>query len=193
MLRYGFYTACTVAASVARKCCSSRRPTSPQTSAPVSRSWVAEMLPLARGFGCRFQLRSHCWQRIVLICCTFGQLTVSTGLVMAIENGRGHRCAKTIVAPVGPEASYKLGEARRPRCQYQVTVGSRNASVALEVLSSMPSEVLQAFELGRGDYVTGEMWKRETHIPSALWTVVAPAEIAWHYKHYPGRGVITVL
>ena len=41
--------------------------------------------------------------------------------------------------------------------------------------------------LGRRDYVTGEMWKNEHPYRLAL-NKAASDEIAWHCKHYTGRG-----
>merc|ERR1712013_124754 len=46
-----------------------------------------------------------------------------------------------------------------------------------------------ANELGRRDYVTGEMWKNKP--PSRLClNKAASDEIIWHAKHYTGRGVM---
>merc|ERR1712232_395747 len=46
-----------------------------------------------------------------------------------------------------------------------------------------------ANELGRRDYVTGEMWKNKP--PSRLClNKAAQEEIIWHCKHYTGRGVM---
>ena len=44
-----------------------------------------------------------------------------------------------------------------------------------------------ANELGRRDYVTGEMWKNKSPFRLAL-NKAASDEIAWHCKHYTGRG-----
>merc|ERR1712087_265843 len=46
-----------------------------------------------------------------------------------------------------------------------------------------------ANELGRRDYVTGEMWKNKPPFRLCL-NKAAGAEIAWHCKHYTGRGVM---
>merc|ERR1712048_1531509 len=46
-----------------------------------------------------------------------------------------------------------------------------------------------ANELGRRDYVTGEMWKNKPPFRLAL-NKAASDEIAWHAKHYTGRGVM---
>merc|ERR1712046_53363 len=46
-----------------------------------------------------------------------------------------------------------------------------------------------ANELGRRDYVTGEMWKNKPPFRSAL-NKAASDEIIWHAKHYTGRGVM---
>merc|ERR1719383_79528 len=46
-----------------------------------------------------------------------------------------------------------------------------------------------ANELGRRDYVTGEMWKNKPPFRLAL-NKAASDEIAWHCKHYTGRGVM---
>merc|ERR1712226_1534390 len=44
-------------------------------------------------------------------------------------------------------------------------------------------------ELGRRDYVTGEMWKNKAPFRLAL-NKAASDEIIWHCKHYTGRGVM---
>jgi len=46
-----------------------------------------------------------------------------------------------------------------------------------------------ANELGRRDYVTGEMWKGKPPFRLAL-NKAASDEILWHCKHYTGRGVM---
>merc|ERR1712045_410785 len=46
-----------------------------------------------------------------------------------------------------------------------------------------------ANELGRRDYVTGEMWKNEPPFRLCL-NKAASTEIIWHCKHYTGRGVM---
>jgi len=46
-----------------------------------------------------------------------------------------------------------------------------------------------ANELGRRDYVTGEMWKSKPPFRLCL-NKAASDEIAWHCKHYTGRGVM---
>merc|ERR1712045_547157 len=46
-----------------------------------------------------------------------------------------------------------------------------------------------ANELGRRDYVTGEMWKNKPPFRLAL-NKAASDEISWHCKHYTGRGVM---
>merc|ERR1739846_16790 len=46
-----------------------------------------------------------------------------------------------------------------------------------------------ANELGRRDYVTGEMWKNKPPFRLCL-NKVASDEISWHCKHYTGRGVM---
>eukprot|EP00413_Alexandrium_margalefii_P020641 CAMPEP_0204534024 /NCGR_PEP_ID=MMETSP0661-20131031/12629_1 /ASSEMBLY_ACC=CAM_ASM_000606 /TAXON_ID=109239 /ORGANISM="Alexandrium margalefi, Strain AMGDE01CS-322" /LENGTH=507 /DNA_ID=CAMNT_0051540451 /DNA_START=68 /DNA_END=1591 /DNA_ORIENTATION=- len=46
-----------------------------------------------------------------------------------------------------------------------------------------------ANELGRRDYVTGEMWKNKPPFRLCL-NRLASEEIAWHCKHYTGRGVM---
>merc|ERR1719163_1967080 len=46
-----------------------------------------------------------------------------------------------------------------------------------------------ANELGRRDYVTGEMWKNEPPFRLCL-NKAAQEEILWHCKHYTGRGVM---
>merc|ERR1712151_473796 len=44
-------------------------------------------------------------------------------------------------------------------------------------------------ELGRRDYVTGEMWKNKPPFRLVL-NKAASTEIIWHCKHYTGRGVM---
>merc|ERR1719206_735896 len=46
-----------------------------------------------------------------------------------------------------------------------------------------------ANELGRRDYVTGEMWKNKPPFRLCL-NEAASDEIIWHCKHYTGRGVM---
>merc|ERR1719504_87012 len=46
-----------------------------------------------------------------------------------------------------------------------------------------------ANELGRRDYVTGEMWKNKPPFRLCL-NKAASTEILWHCKHYTGRGVM---
>jgi len=46
-----------------------------------------------------------------------------------------------------------------------------------------------ANELGRRDYVTGEMWKNKPPFRLCL-NAAASKEIEWHCKHYTGRGVM---
>jgi len=46
-----------------------------------------------------------------------------------------------------------------------------------------------ANELGRRDYVTGEMWKNKPPFRLCL-NKLASEEIHWHCKHYTGRGVM---
>merc|ERR1719486_961559 len=46
-----------------------------------------------------------------------------------------------------------------------------------------------ANELGRRDYVTGEMWKNTPPFRLCL-NKAAQEEIIWHCKHYTGRGVM---
>merc|ERR1711988_487219 len=46
-----------------------------------------------------------------------------------------------------------------------------------------------ANELGRRDYVTGEMWKNKPPFRLCL-NKAASDEIMWHCKHYTGRGVM---
>jgi len=46
-----------------------------------------------------------------------------------------------------------------------------------------------ANELGRRDYVTGEMWKNSPPFRLCL-NKAASDEIVWHAKHYTGRGVM---
>ena len=49
-----------------------------------------------------------------------------------------------------------------------------------------------ANELGRRDYVTGEMWKNKPPFRLCL-NKAASDEIIWHCKHYTGRGVMKFL
>ena len=46
-----------------------------------------------------------------------------------------------------------------------------------------------ADELDRRDYATGELWKNELPFRLAL-NRAASEDIAWHCKHYAGRGVM---
>jgi len=46
-----------------------------------------------------------------------------------------------------------------------------------------------ANEVGRRDYVTGEMWKNKPPFRLAL-NLAAATEMIWHAKHYTGRGVM---
>ena len=46
-----------------------------------------------------------------------------------------------------------------------------------------------ANELGRRDYVTGEMWKNKPPFRLCL-NSKASEEIHWHVEHYKGRGVM---
>merc|ERR1711966_518675 len=46
-----------------------------------------------------------------------------------------------------------------------------------------------ANELGRRDYVTGEMWKNKGPFRLCL-NAAASEEIIWHCKHYTGRAVM---
>jgi len=48
-----------------------------------------------------------------------------------------------------------------------------------------------ANELGRRDYVTGQMWKNDAPFRLCL-NSVASTEIHWHCEHYKGRGVMKV-
>merc|ERR1711988_174960 len=43
--------------------------------------------------------------------------------------------------------------------------------------------------MGRGDYVTGEMWKNKPPFRLCL-NNAAATEMTWHAKHYTGRGVM---
>merc|ERR1711977_766400 len=46
-----------------------------------------------------------------------------------------------------------------------------------------------ANEVGRRDYVTGEMWKNKPPFHLTL-NSAAATEMIWHAKHYTGRGVM---
>merc|ERR1711965_1137995 len=67
--------------------------------------------------------------------------------------------------------------------------------LAAEALRGVGGIVLDALgkrfanELGRRDYVTGEMWKNKTPFRLCL-NKAASDEIMWHCKHYTGRGVM---
>merc|ERR1712113_688375 len=67
--------------------------------------------------------------------------------------------------------------------------------LAAEALRGVGGIVLDAFgnrfanELGRRDYVTGEMWKNKPPFRLCL-NKAASDEISWHCKHYTGRGVM---
>ena len=51
------------------------------------------------------------------------------------------------------------------------------------------AQIRFANELGRRDYVTGEMWKNKPPIRLCL-NEAASTEIIWHCKHHTGRGVM---
>merc|ERR1712070_1271261 len=67
--------------------------------------------------------------------------------------------------------------------------------LAAEALRGVGGIVLDAHgnrfanELGRRDYVTGEMWKNKPPFRLCL-NKAASDEIMWHCKHYTGRGVM---
>merc|ERR1712166_584233 len=67
--------------------------------------------------------------------------------------------------------------------------------LAAEALRGVGGIVLDALgnrfanELGRRDYVTGEMWKSKPPFRLCL-NKAAAEEIHWHCKHYTGRGVM---
>ena len=67
--------------------------------------------------------------------------------------------------------------------------------LAAEALRGVGGIVLDATgnrfcnELGRRDYVTGEMWKNKPPFRLCL-NRAAADEIIWHAKHYTGRGVM---
>merc|ERR1712070_1096434 len=67
--------------------------------------------------------------------------------------------------------------------------------LAAEALRGVGGIVLDAHgnrfanELGRRDYVTGEMWKNKPPFRLCL-NKAASEEIIWHCKHYTGRGVM---
>merc|ERR1711874_50190 len=67
--------------------------------------------------------------------------------------------------------------------------------LAAEALRGVGGLVLDAHgkrfcnELGRRDYVTGEMWKNKPPFRLVL-NYAASEEIIWHCKHYTGRGVM---
>merc|ERR1711963_506212 len=67
--------------------------------------------------------------------------------------------------------------------------------LAAEALRGVGGIVLDAHgnrfanELGRRDYVTGEMWKNKPPFRLCL-NKAASDEIIWHCKHYTGRGVM---
>merc|ERR1712199_99383 len=80
-----------------------------------------------------------------------------------------------LVKPVDPDAKVKF--------------------LAAEALRGVGGLVLDmngkrfANELGRRDYVTGEMWKNKPPFRLCL-NKAASDEIIWHCKHYTGRGVM---
>merc|ERR1712137_174380 len=72
------------------------------------------------------------------------------------------------------------------RCKGEVPCcrGSSRSGLVLDVNGKR-----FANELGRRDYVTGEMWKNKPPFRLCL-NKAASDEIIWHCKHYTGRGVM---
>merc|ERR1712134_244535 len=74
-------------------------------------------------------------------------------------------------------------------------MGAKIKFLAAEALRGVGGIVLDgkgkrfANELGRRDYVTGEMWKNTPPFRLCL-NKLASDEIIWHCKHYTGRGVM---
>ena len=64
---------------------------------------------------------------------------------------------------------------------------SANKATELVALSSLHTETALANVLGRQDYVTGEMWKKQISVPPRR----EHGELSddWHCKHCTGRGV----
>ena len=128
-----------------------------------------------------------CRQRTVQICSTCQPRTVSIALVLESKFQKKKYGAKTIdlewvqvhstglVKPDDPDAKVKF--------------------LAAEALRGVGGLVIDkngkrfANELGRRDYVTGEMWKNQPPFRLCL-NKAASDEIAWHCKHYTGRGVM---
>ena len=108
----------------------------------------------------------------LLICCTFPQRKVSTALAMR-SRWVSHR-RKNKRPRVGSE------DLRGPTTPTQSSL-QRSAGL----MGSTHSETVFANELGRRDYVTGEMWKNKP--PVRLAFNAATDEIAWHYT---GRRVM---
>merc|ERR1719272_131914 len=75
------------------------------------------------------------------------------------------------------------------------TASAKIKFLAAEALRGVGGLVLNASgqrfanELGRRDYVTGEMWKNKPPFRLCL-NKAASDEIIWHCKHYTGRGVM---
>ena len=63
------------------------------------------------------------------------------------------------------------------------------AEIARTVYASPWSSFRVANELGRRDYVAGEMWKNKPLFRLAL-NKAASDEIVWHCRHYTGRGMM---
>ena len=78
---------------------------------------------------------------------------------------------------------------------YGVIIQPQVKFLAAEALRGVGGIVLDANgdrfcnELGRRDYVTGEMWKNKPPFHLCL-NKAAADEIIWHAKHYTGRGVM---
>merc|ERR1711939_384460 len=74
-------------------------------------------------------------------------------------------------------------------------MGAKIKFLAAEALRGVGGIVIDANgrrfanELGRRDYVTGEMWKNKPPFRLCL-NKAAQEEIIWHCKHYTGRGVM---
>ena len=78
-----------------------------------------------------------------------------------------------LVKPDDPNAKIKFLAAEALRCVNGLVIDANGKRFANE--------------LGRRDYVTGDMWKNKSPFRLAL-NKAAPDAISWHCKHYTGRG-----
>merc|ERR1719393_98277 len=109
----------------------------------------------------------HCTGDGIKMCQAIGAKTIDLEWVQVHPTG--------LVKPDEPDAKIKF--------------------LAAEALRGVGGIVLDASgkrfanELGRRDYVTGEMWKNKPPFRLCL-NKAASDEIMWHCKHYTGRGVM---